>query len=155
VRRAIVILVLLAACAQKDKGPTPDQVAHQQYVAKVNVVCGRYRWAELPEIPDDPRKLGPALRTVTGWIEGFAHDIRAVPPPATERAEVEERLWAPVGNLVRQMRSITANYERAVRSGADEELVRRVDNAVQELFVSGVGTDAWLNDFGLAECTDD
>lgn len=154
--KIVAVALLLVACAEK-KGPAPGQAEHNAYTAKVNAVCTKYDndAEKLPEPPDDPRKLSPVLHALTSFIERFAHDVKAVPPPAKERAEVAERLWAPLGNLVTQARSVTSNYDRALRGGADDATIRRIENAAREIDISSLGVDAWLKDFGLGQCTDD
>jgi hypothetical protein len=153
--KIIAVVLLLVACAEK-KGLTPAQAEHKAYVAKVNAVCTKYnKEAEkLPEPPRDLHKLSAWTHTFVSFVEHFAHDMKAVPPPAKERAEVAVRLWAPLGNVVTQVRGVASNFDRALQGHADEATLRRLENSVREIQIVDLG-DAWLNDFGLIECTDD
>ena len=153
---ALLLVLTLTACAEKAKAPTAAQLAHRTYVDKVNAICAKYDrlGQSIPQPKDDtsPTEVRAFLRRAIPWAERWRREVKAVVPPAHERAEVAERLWAPMDDLVKRMHDLSANVDRALRSHSQAD-VQRVENAAKALGDNITGSEGWLDDFGLTACS--
>jgi hypothetical protein len=114
------------------------------YIAKVDPICksGNEEIEKLPE-PESLPELKTFLEKLIAVAEKGTADVKAIPPPVTDRAKLDEWLAANDG-------AITKAKEALAAATAGDE--RKTGSLADDLFEAGDTANAKADAYGFKEC---
>ena len=143
------LAVLLAGCGGSSDDPEPAPDPKPAYVEAASTVCSEAdeEFTALAQ-PATPAEYGPFVAETIRIAEGAQQELSALTPPPDDRAELEEKVLTPLGELVEQGRAWSAQVTAA---GTDQAALlgllgtRPTSDGIDQEF---------LREYGLATCAD-
>jgi hypothetical protein len=134
--------------------PTPTGMDKAAFVKQFNAICGEVNDAtdkiQEPKNADDYHQ---ALVVVHESLEAGQKKLRALEPPAADKADVEEYL-----DVNDQQIAMLEEYLPKAKAAADKDDKSAAEKVFGEVIVKfgtlGAEQEEWADDYGLKECTE-
>jgi hypothetical protein len=147
-RTALVFLVVCAACSRH-----PAPMSKDEFVRAANAICARVN-GELDRVaePKSATELPRALQNVIAVYEKAQHDLRALRPPAEDKAAVESNLLAVNDQQVRVLKDALPALQSAAAKGDQQAVEATFAKADRDATALAAKSKPWATSYGLTEC---
>ena len=146
-----LVLAVSACSGGGDEPAAQEEVDPKEaYVEQASQICtsADEEVVALGGTPTTPEEFGPYVQESIGIAERASTELTALTPPEDDRAELEEKVLTPLGELVEQGRAWSAQVTAA---GTDQAALlgllgtRPTSDGIDQEF---------LREYGLATCAD-
>lgn len=147
-RTALVLLVLCAACSRHAAPMSKDD-----FVTSANAICARVN-GDLDKVaePKSAADLPRALQDIIAVYERAQHDLRALRPPAADKAAVETNLLAVNDQQVRVLKDALPALRSAAAKGDQQGVEATFAKADRDATELAAKSKSWATSYGLTEC---
>jgi hypothetical protein len=149
VKRALVVLFLVAACGGSSGGSKADTKA--SYVAKAEAVCAKAN-TQLADAkkttPTAVAGIPPYVHKLLDIARSTLSDLTALSPPSKDAVDVKAKLLDPLGQQLADGTSFAAAVDAAAKSGDNAKLTQLVFNPPTKTRVDL----AWMRSYGFKAC---